>query len=112
MYKWVNLFTIGKAEGFVYFNAYIDESTNSVVGWVTRTGNQEPYAYNIYYSIGNGKLVSDTRGTWKHALWAVQGAIASLPSKSKAGIFIRNRDIRGTYSMIRDAMGFARPILR
>ncbi len=74
---WVNLFSLGQTEGFVYFKAYIDQASNRVSGWVTRTGLEEPYGYNVYYIDASGEIVTGTRGMWKHADWAVQGGVAS-----------------------------------
>jgi hypothetical protein len=82
-YKWINMFPLGKVSGFVYFAAYINEKTNEVVGWVTRIGVNQPYAYNVYFTNNSGQVISDTRGSYKHARWAVQGAVADLVSRPR-----------------------------
>ena len=74
-YKWVNLFPIGQSEGLVYFRAYVNSATNETAGWITRTGAVEPYVYNVFYLSTDGVVQSQTRGTWQHAAWAVQGAV-------------------------------------
>lgn len=88
-FKWVNLYAMAQAEGFAYFKAYVNESTNQAVGWITRYGLKLPYAYNVYWIGTDGNVISDTRGTWQHADYAVEGAVASLSTKS--GIALVNK---------------------
>ena len=80
-YRWINMFTYGMTAGYVYFKAYVDNSTDEVVGWVSRSGLPQPYSYSVYW-VENGQVQSSTRGAWQHADWAVQGAIdAAQPAR-------------------------------
>jgi hypothetical protein len=77
-YVWVNSFAVAQQVGIVYFNAYVNATTNYVVGWVTRAALDEPYTYSVFYVGADGQVHSlGVRGTWQHANWAVQGAIES-----------------------------------
>lgn len=77
-YRWVNLFPVAQTEQLVYFKAYVNQATNQVAGWVTRAGLTEPYSYSVYWLDAAGKVQTGSRGTWQHADWAVQGAVARV----------------------------------
>jgi len=77
-YAWINLYPLAQSAGLVYFKAYVNQLTNQVAGWVNRAGIVEPYSYSVYWLDQNGKVQASTRGTWRHADWAVQGAVAAL----------------------------------
>ncbi len=98
IYKWINLYPMAQAQGFVYFKAYLNVPTSQVVGWITRYGYNLPYAYNVYWVDNEGNITSDTRGTWQHADYAVQGGVQSLqgdgiPIMAQEGNKVRNSEI-------------------
>ena len=74
MLTWINLFALAPLQGYVYFEALVDEKTNHAIGWSARTNDAStsPYAYEIVYSDGVNEVRS-TRGTFEHARWAVGG---------------------------------------
>lgn len=81
--NWINLFALAPLQGYVYFEALVDETTNHAIGWSARTQSAAPYGYDIVYSDGVNEVRS-TRGTFEHARYAVEGLAAHFSGRAAA----------------------------
>lgn len=77
-FTWISKYTDGRASGFSYFNCYVNSANSQVLGWVAKEVGSSVYL--LYYFLGpTGQgLATETRGTVKHAMEAVDGARAKV----------------------------------
>jgi hypothetical protein len=74
MSQWVHIFGQARPLGFIFFEVYMNESSDQALGWIARVNQTEPYRfYRLGHPTGEGMTIG-TRGSYKNAEAAVEAA--------------------------------------